>query len=246
MKLAKIVCLPLILTTATPLCFIGSTSCSPKMNENYLWISSNDCDIWIQFFGMSNYFCPKVEFSDDYGLTWWPINIGRPSVRCLKNKAIAIRGNNLDGLSNEHDQLQIDIRQRYPLMDNPKISLQGSLMSLIDNGTGTIDTVPSAYCFKGLFDHTFSEISDVDLTFPKTMKDYCFQNLFHGCDQIKWINVNFTDWNDNKNAFNNWLSSSFSSINVAAKGTFICPKELDTTQRDESHIPENWEIKNNK
>lgn len=112
-------------------------------------------------------------------------------------------------------------------------------MSLIDNGTGRSNVVPSPYCFQRLFNNDDSNniVNEADLIFPTTLTQNCFDKLFDACAKLNSIKVNFKNWNDSQNSFENWL------LDVSSTGNFICPSELDTTQRDASHIPEGWQIK---
>ena len=66
-------------------------------------------------------------------------------------------------------------------------------------------------------------------------------NMFSGCRTLNDIEVHFTEWTNN--ATNNWVGTAW-GVGVASTGTFKCPAALDTTTRDESHVPANWTIVN--
>ena len=69
----------------------------------------------------------------------------------------------------------------------------------------------------------------------KTLVSGCYQRMFQGCTSLASVEVEFTSWSPS-GATTNWLQ------NVSSEGTFKCPSNLDTTTRDASHIPQNWNV----
>ena len=68
-----------------------------------------------------------------------------------------------------------------------------------------------------------------------TTPDFCYQNMFEYCTSLQYLKVGFSSWNTG--AYH-WLS------NVPATGLFVCPVALDTTTRDDSHVPSGWSVTN--
>jgi hypothetical protein len=116
-------------------------------------------------------------------------------------------------------------------------------------------------CYNYMFRETSIEEAP-DL--PGNLRNYCYQRMFYGCLQLKRIKITrstssysgtymeicknctslnyvycaFTTWPATTNATSGWLEG------VAAAGTFVCPSSLDTTIRDNSHVPEGWTVEN--
>ena len=66
----------------------------------------------------------------------------------------------------------------------------GSVMSLLDNGTGTMTTIPNDYCFDELFGTPTSlECSTKLLSAPELpaveLKSNCYQAMFCNCSSLK-------------------------------------------------------------
>ena len=71
------------------------------------------------------------------------------------------------------------------------------------------------------------------------LKDSCYAYMFNGCEKLRYMDVAFSEWHlDDLGATFMWVE------NVSAKGTFMCPFELDK-QFDESHIPNGWSADDN-
>lgn len=69
------------------------------------------------------------------------------------------------------------------------------------------------------------------------LKNSGLRNTFYGCSSLSLIKCyRLKQW-VTADATGKWLQG------VSATGTFICCKTLDTTVRDESHIPDGWTVK---
>lgn len=65
----------------------------------------------------------------------------------------------------------------------------GSVMSLLDNGEGTMSTIPNVECFYKLFGNlTKSDASTKLVTAPDlpatTLQPYCYQAMFSYCESL--------------------------------------------------------------
>lgn len=138
---------------------------------------------------------PDLQYSDDYGLTWWKITEKKPYISFSKGKSIALKGNNPSGLSTNATHLTIDIESNRSQTKKSKVTLSGRLMALIDNGNGNNNTVPSSYCFYRLFDNADENniISEANLIYPTTLTSHCFASMFANCSNLNVISVNFSD-----------------------------------------------------
>lgn len=63
---------------------------------------------------------------------------------------------------------------------------------------------------------------------------YMLNDFARDCTALNRVSTDLKAWPDR--GFPDWLN------NVSAQGVFICPKELDTSTRDVSHIPVGWTI----
>lgn len=92
-------------------------------------------------------------------------------------------------------------------------------------------------CYRDMF-YGCTSLTDAPQLPATTLYTRCYYCMFFGCTNLSSISVNFTDWTQATNATTNWLAL------VAANGTFICPTALNTTTRDFSHVPTNWNVVN--
>ena len=66
-----------------------------------------------------------------------------------------------------------------------------------------------------------------------------FSQTFRGCTALTKVGVYFNTWGHGSNIRTvDWLQD------VSPTGTFICPKGLDTSIRDDSHVPSGWTVIN--
>lgn len=97
-------------------------------------------------------------------------------------------------------------------------------------------TVLAKYCYENMFNGC-SELSG-EVVLPATqLADSCYCEMFTYCAKLEGIKVGFTDWGTGSTV--RWLTAT----NGSAEKVFTCPKELDVTVRDYSHVPANgWRI----
>lgn len=144
----------------------------------------------------------------------------------------------------------------YQFVMSGLISAKGNVMSLVDCEVKTT-TIPSEYCFYGLFEYCKSLISAPEL--PATglaescyesmfsmctslaeapalpaekLAEYCYWNMFKSCTNLNLVKASFTEWMDY--ATDNWLDG------VAEEGTFVCPDALDKATTGTGNIPDGW------
>ena len=105
-------------------------------------------------------------------------------------------------------------------------------------------TTPAKNCYYRMF-RTWNNASATTplLDPPEIMLENdnaqsCMQEMFRNCRFGSPLKVHFTSWASASNASQYWLQG------VHGETTIICPSELDTTTRDESHIPSGWTIYN--
>ena len=91
------------------------------------------------------------------------------------------------------------------------------------------------WCYTAMFANCTS-LTSAPLLPATTLAPSCYYQMFADCINLTSINVSFTDWTDT--ATQDWVSG------VAANGTFTCPAALDTTTKDASHVPQNWNVVN--
>ena len=93
-------------------------------------------------------------------------------------------------------------------------------------------TTLADYCYNSMFSYCTS-LTDAP-TLPATiLTEGCYGSMFYNCRSLQNIDVNFTQWSS---------STSYWVKGVASDGMFHCPRELDYSTKDESHIPEGWTI----
>ena len=93
-------------------------------------------------------------------------------------------------------------------------------------------TTLTEYCYSSMFSGCTGLTAAPELP-ATTLAGGCYNAMFNGCTGLNYVNVTFTAFDD---ATENWLQ------NVSATGTFRCPAALDTSTRDESHVPAGWTI----
>lgn len=213
------------------------SSCSRQLNDKFLWITSDNAfSIYWKLDGRTGLNFPDIQYSDDYGLTWWKVSEDKPSIYFSKGRSIALKGYNPNGLSTQQTHFTMDIESTR---DGASAKISGRIMSLIDNGTGKINEVPNDYCFYRLFNNNdrYNIVQEANLIFPTTLTYGCFSRMFGSCSKLHSLKVDFHDWNDAQQSFLDWL------LDVSSNGMFNCPSDLDVNQRDSSHIPSGWQIK---
>jgi hypothetical protein len=95
------------------------------------------------------------------------------------------------------------------------------------------------HCYHNMFGGCTSLTNAPELPATNLAK-CCYYGMFSDCTSLNYVNVGFTDWYYDK------YSSTFATDgwlrDVSPTGTFVCPEELDTTQRGNSYIPTGWTI----
>lgn len=94
-----------------------------------------------------------------------------------------------------------------------------------------------SYCYQRTFMNCIYLVSTPILLTESMAYSGCYYATFNGCSSLKYVHCNLISWPTTTNATASWL------VNVAASGIFVCPSSLDTTIRDESHIPVGWEVR---
>ena len=244
-----VTCIISLGASATPggdyLCFTaeenGSTVELIKNGNAYdaiLQYSTDDCENWV-----------LVDFSTETTTGTITLDVGGRVY--FRNISAADK---VTGFSKDYDYESG--YNYYQFVMSGKISASGNVMSLVDCEVKTT-TIPSEYCFYGLFEYCKSLISAPEL--PATglaescyesmfsmctslaeapalpaekLAEYCYWNMFKSCTNLNLVKVSFTEWMDY--ATDNWLDG------VAEEGTFICPDALDKATTGTGNIPEGW------
>lgn len=98
-------------------------------------------------------------------------------------------------------------------------------------------TTLADYCYAYMFSNC-SQLTTAPVLPAKELKEQCYVGMFRCCSNLSSVTVGFTDWyKDNGSTFE-WFEA------VAETGTFYCAKELDTTERNISRVPEGWTVSN--
>ncbi len=96
-------------------------------------------------------------------------------------------------------------------------------------------------CYNGMFQGCTALESAPELP-AKELADSCYFLMFSGCKKLSYVKVGFTEWNEGKNATENWLNNDAGT--EAANPIFESPLQLDIiTIRDATHMPEGWTTK---
>ena len=144
---------------------------------SYICVTANaDSTIGLTNEGGNN---PNLKYSLD-GTHWAPLSDSE-MLYIPANKKVYLIGDNANGWS-----LNELTYSHFETTGN--ISLSGNIMSLLDNGTGTLSSIPNDYCFNALFHHT-TGITSVSKNFlPATglTKD-CYVNMFLGCSSLTTV-----------------------------------------------------------
>ena len=164
---------------------------------------------------------PKLQYSYDAQI--WNTFVLGTTYDVANGQTFYMRGHNPNGVSIRFDGYS------YFIMEG-SFEGSGNIMSLIDT-TCTATEVP-AYCFYRLFYYCTSLTKSPDLTATK-LNYNCYANMFVGCTNLQYIEVDFTKWNTD--ATENWVSS------IASTGTFVKPAALPTTFGS-SNIPSGWTV----
>ena len=76
----------------------------------------------------------------------------------------------------------------------------------------------------------------------ENLRNSCYSYMFQSCKDIRRYEVNFTNWlsvqDNNKRCCTDWIAGGRNHSDV----DFICPSALDTTQKDNNHVLQYWNI----
>ncbi|MBP5481416.1 MAG: leucine-rich repeat protein [Paludibacteraceae bacterium] len=125
----------------------------------------------------------NITYSLDHGQTWSIYFFSDTITLAKKGDKVLLRGNNPNGVSysNYNNATSPDQYIHFDIIDS--IAASGSVMSLIDS-TGRKDTIPSQWCFYGLFAgcDKLTQAPELPAT---TLAGHCYQNMFQGCSSLK-------------------------------------------------------------
>ncbi len=125
----------------------------------------------------------NITYSLDHGQTWSIYFFSDTITLAKKGDKVLLRGNNPNGVSYSHynNATSPDQYIHFDIIDS--IAASGSVMSLIDS-TGRKDTIPSQWCFYGLFAgcDKLTQAPELPAT---TLARHCYQNMFQGCSSLK-------------------------------------------------------------
>lgn len=168
-----VTCIISLGASATPgrdyLCFTaeknGSTVELIKNGNAYnaiLQYSTDDCENWV-----------LVDFSSETTTGTIMLDVGRRIYFRNTRTADEVPGFSKDDKGGYN---------HYQFVMRGKISASGNVMSLVDSDVETT-TIPSEYCFYGLFEDCRSLISAPELP-AYVLKRNCYENMFKGCTNL--------------------------------------------------------------
>lgn len=105
-------------------------------------------------------------------------------------------------------------------------------------------TTPAKNCYLRMFrtwnnpSETSALLDPPEIMLENDNAESCMQKMFINCRFGSPLKVHFTSWSNASYASTDWLKG------VHGETTIICPSALDTTTRDDSHIPTGWTIYN--
>lgn len=136
----------------------------------------------------------------------------------------------------EYIEVRSKIRYGYPgifSISGSDVAASGSAMSMIyGEELNAENNLVMRGSLNSLFDSCDRLVSAPDLPATELTAD-CYSGIFGGCAALTQVSVGFTEWGGYTA---DWMRD------VAPTGVFRCPAELDTSIRDDSHIPAGWNI----
>ena len=117
---------------------------------------------------------PNVSYSKN-GLIWTQYKVGDNPITVHSGEVVYFRGQNSTGFSwSETDYTSFVI--------GGAVSVNGNVMTLIDDGVGTTDAIPNDYCFYKLFEGCSGIVSISSNFLPATkLKKYSYAYMFLDC-----------------------------------------------------------------
>ena len=171
-KLLKTLLIPTIGIIAIGTIASVSTSCSSVVPvTSYICITAN-ADSNLELRNSDNN--PNLQYSPD-GKNWTTYS---EKINIPANGKIYLKGINQNGWSLSNKKYSF-----FKIAGD--VSLSGSIMSLLDNGTGTISSIPNEYCFYDLFDGSEGITSVSENFLPATgLTENCYANMFINCTSL--------------------------------------------------------------
>ena len=173
-KLLKTLLIPTLGITAIGAIAAVSTSCSSSdvPVTSYICVASN-ADSTLELINESVY-NPDLQYSID-GSHWVTYS---ETLNIPANREIYLRGNNKNYWS-----LSEQIYSHFSITGN--VSISGNVMSLLDNGTGAISSIPNDYCFYKLFiGSTGITMVSEDFLPATTLANHCYYSMFKCCSSL--------------------------------------------------------------
>lgn len=151
----------------------------PDVQQDLDWLtitSQSSQEGWITVYNDNN-LPVNLEYSYD-GTTWETLAFGDSNRYTFPgHSSIKFRGNNPQGLNHANTYIYF--------YSSVECSISGHLMTLINKNVET-DTVPTDYCFRGLFNNMQCSYAH-ELVLPKYLTPYCFNGLFFGDSYLRTI-----------------------------------------------------------
>lgn len=125
---------------------------------------------------------PQIKYSTDGRFwtlyDWTKSEQGQLVLELKPGEVLYFKGSNPNGLSHsEYDYVSFSI--------GGSVSLNGNVMSLIDDGHGTEDKIPCNYCFYRLFEGCSGIVSISSNFLPaEHLKDYSYAYMFEDCQRL--------------------------------------------------------------
>lgn len=143
----------------------------PVANVTSVNFTEKSCTLTLMNEGTAN---ANVQYSTDLQI-WNPLESGKSVTIDTDKQVFYLRGSNPNGLATS-------LTNYAHIVFNNSVTLSGSIMGLINNGEEPLTTIPSDYCFAGLFKGNTKTI-DLSASFlnATTLKKYCYANMFNGC-----------------------------------------------------------------
>ena len=135
---------------------------------------------------------PKLQYSTNktsWNNCWLQAN-RITTIHC--DGPIYFRGYNPNGLSFDQYYHFINFKIE-PIDDNTRVVVSGNIMSLLDNGTGTMTEIPNEYCFANLFKGSTGQPNTIydasKLKLPNNTTNYCYYGMFTNCSELKYAPI---------------------------------------------------------
>ena len=183
-NLVKTVLIPSLSLVTLGTIAATSTSCaqgSDEPNSPYMVVRALGEHVMLTLnhhnHSTESYERPTVYYSYDK-TTWTEIQFGEGqesvSVTINANQKLYLKGDNADGFS-------VDNNRYSSFSFVGRVSISGSILGLLDNGTGTTGAIPNAYCFYDLFRDcaTIVNVSEGFLRAATELKEFCYSGMFY-------------------------------------------------------------------